>query len=51
MKKENKLTKEQHHILKEKGTEMPFTGKYYKNKENNLFPQAAQTYIPFSLFL
>ena len=28
------LTKEQYHILKEKGTELPFTGKYVHYKEN-----------------
>ncbi len=29
-----KLTKEQYHILKEKGTESPFSGKYIDNKES-----------------
>ncbi|MBI2508310.1 peptide-methionine (R)-S-oxide reductase MsrB [Candidatus Woesearchaeota archaeon] len=32
-----KLTKEQHHILKEKGTEIPFTGKLLKNKEKGMY--------------
>lgn len=31
---EKKLTKEQYHILKEKGTEAPFTGKLLHNKKN-----------------
>jgi len=35
MKKESskKLTPEQHHILREKGTEAPFTGKWLYNKD------------------
>ena len=41
IKKQNKLTNEQHHILKEKGTEMPFTGKYYKNKKKGIYLCAA----------
>ena len=32
-----KLTKEQIHILKEKGTEAPFTGKYLENKEKGMY--------------
>ena len=35
-----KLTKEQHHILKEKGTEIPFTGKLLKNKEKGVYVRA-----------
>ncbi|MEK6909394.1 MAG: peptide-methionine (R)-S-oxide reductase MsrB [Nanoarchaeota archaeon] len=33
----NKLTKEQYHILREKGTEKPFTGKFYDNKEKGMY--------------
>ena len=32
-----KLTKEQYHILREKGTEAPFTGKYVNHKENGMY--------------
>ena len=32
-----KPTKEQHHILREKGTEIPFTGKLLKNKEKGTY--------------
>ncbi|MCB0284738.1 MAG: peptide-methionine (R)-S-oxide reductase MsrB [Calditrichae bacterium] len=31
------LTAEQYHILREKGTERPFTGKYYHNKEDGTY--------------
>ena len=36
-----KLTKEQHHILKEKGTERPFTGKLLHNKKTGAYKCAA----------
>ena len=32
-----KLTPEQHHILREKGTEKPFTGKLLHNKERGTY--------------
>ncbi len=32
-----KLTKQQHHILIEKGTEIPFTGKLLNNKEKGVY--------------
>ena len=32
-----KLTREQYHILREKGTEMPFTGKLLHNKEKGMY--------------
>lgn len=32
-----KLKLEQYHILREKGTEMPFTGKLLHNKENGMY--------------
>ena len=32
-----KLTPEQYHILREKGTEMPFTGKLLHNKKNGMY--------------
>jgi len=41
MKKEDswkkKLTPKQHHVLREKGTEQPFTGKLLKNKEKGTY--------------
>src|SRR5689334_17409271 len=35
------LTPEQYHILREKGTERAFTGKYYNNKEEGTYLCAA----------
>lgn len=32
-----KLTKEEYHVCFEKGTEPPFSGKYYKNEENGIY--------------
>ena len=31
------LTEEQYHITREKGTESPFTGKYYSSKEKGIY--------------
>jgi peptide-methionine (R)-S-oxide reductase len=36
-----KLTPEQYHVLREKGTERPFTGKFYKNFEDGMYHCAA----------
>lgn len=36
-----KLTKEQYHVLIERGTEKPFTGKYYEHKEKGMYECAA----------
>lgn len=37
----HKLTKEQYHILREKGTEMPFTSELLHNKESGMYACAA----------
>ena len=31
------LTKEQYHIARERGTELPFSGKYYNSKEKGIY--------------
>lgn len=36
-----KLTPEQYNVLREKGTEAPFTGKFYKNSEKGMYVCAA----------
>lgn len=36
-----KLTPEQYHVLREKGTEAPFTGKYHDTHEKGMFRCAA----------
>ncbi|HAR62249.1 MAG: peptide-methionine (R)-S-oxide reductase [Candidatus Margulisiibacteriota bacterium] len=36
-----KLTSEEYHVMRERGTEKPFAGKYYKNEENGMYYCAA----------
>lgn len=48
MKQKKKLTKEQYHILIEKGTEIPFTGKLLKNKKDGSYVCANCGNILFS---
>ncbi|HEX6378464.1 MAG TPA: peptide-methionine (R)-S-oxide reductase, partial [Nitrososphaeraceae archaeon] len=33
----NKLTQEQYEVCREKGTEMPFSGKYYYSKDKGVY--------------
>ena len=44
----DKLTPEQYHILREKGTDTPFTGKYYNNHESGMYECAACGHPLFS---
>lgn len=44
----DKLTDEQRHILVEKGTEMPFTGKLLHNKEKGMYTCVACGNVLFS---
>lgn len=37
----SKLTKEQYHVMREKGTERPFTSEFLKNKDNGTYNCAA----------
>ena len=37
----NTLTPEQYKVMRQKGTERPFTGKYYKHHENGVYKCAA----------
>ena len=43
-----KLTPEQYHVLREKGTEAPFTGKYVDNHESGMYECAACGHELFS---
>lgn len=43
-----KLTKEQYHVLREKGTEQPFTSELLKNKESGMYSCAACGQVLFA---
>jgi len=38
---DNELTSEQYHVMREKGTEPPFSGKYYHEKRDGIYRCAA----------
>lgn len=44
----SRLTPEQYHILREKGTEAPYTGKFYASKEKGMYACAACGNLLFS---
>lgn len=44
----DKLTPEQYHMMREKGTEAPFTGKYVENHEKGIYCCAACSSTLFS---
>ncbi len=44
----SKLTPQQYHVLREKGTEMPFTGKYVHHKGKGMYTCAACGNVLFS---
>jgi len=45
---EKKLNKEQYHILRKKGTEKPFTGKYWDNHKKGIYKCAGCGALLFS---
>ncbi|MBN1800628.1 MAG: peptide-methionine (R)-S-oxide reductase MsrB [Candidatus Lokiarchaeota archaeon] len=44
----DKLTKEQYNVLRKKGTERPFTGKYWNNHDDGVYKCAACGSLLFS---
>ena len=45
---DNQLTKEQYHVLREKGTEAPFSGQFYDHHEDGDYTCAAYGSVLFS---